>query len=140
MIIYEVSEHHPLELSTASNLHQARIQTEHSYVSPCEAHVNRIITEHSYVKDGPRSTKKRHVLPRSMLNDQPSILSRETAPDGIFEYACDGLIFVSSEMPFINVTVREIIQCWKVMLLYFFHGKRTKYTLEAIHLQTAINA
>ena len=144
VIIHEVSEHHPLQLSTASNPHQARIQTEHSYASPCEAHVNRIIAEHSYVNDGPPSTKKRRVLPRSMVNDQPSILSRETAPDGIFEYACavlnDGLIFLEFRDAIHEGDGERIIRCWKVMLLYFFHGKRTKYTLEAIHLQAAINA
>ena len=30
-------------------------------------------------------------------------------------------------------------RCWKVMLLYFTYGERSKYVLEAIHLLAALN-
>ena len=70
--------------------------------------------------------------------------SRETAPDGVFEYACavlnDGLNFLEFRDAIHEGDGERIIRCWKVMLLYFFHGKRTKYTLEAIHLQAAVSA
>lgn len=30
--------------------------------------------------------------------------------------------------------------CWKAMLMYFMYGGRSKYALEAVYLQAAINA
>ena len=86
--IDQVSQHHPLQLSAESNPHQAQIQSEHSYASPYELHSNRIIVEHNYIYDGQPSIKKRRVLPTSIAYNQPSISSRQTAPDGAFEYAC----------------------------------------------------
>ena len=67
-----------------------------------------------------------------------------TAPDGVLEYACavlnDGLLLLEFRDANHEGDGERIARCWKVMLLYFFFGKRTKYTIEAIHLHAALNA
>ena len=62
---------------------------------------------------------------------------QERAEDGLFNYACavlnDGLILLELRDAIHEGDVERIFRCWKFMLLYFRHGNRYKYVLEAFY-------
>ena len=130
------------------NPHVARIQAEHCYAFSCHPHFSRIQAEHDY--SGPSTCitqppkKRRRKLPQ-WLNSadksqcSPSLAVRTTAPDGVLEYACAvlnyGLFLLEFRDAIHEGDGERIARCWKAMLLYFSFGKRSKYALEAVHLQ-----
>ena len=73
----------------------------------------------------------------------PSLAVRVTAPDSVLEYACavlnDGLFILKFRDAIHEGDGVRIARCRKVMLLYFFYSKHSKYALEAIHLHAALN-
>ena len=135
------------------NPHVAHIQAEHCYAFSCHPHFSRIQAEHDYSDPSTCITqppkKRRRKLPQ-WLNSadksqcSPSLAVRTTAPDGVLEYACavlnDGLFLLEFRDAIHEGDGERIARCWKAMLLYFSFGKRSKYALEAVHLQAALNA
>lgn len=136
--------------TSGSNPHLPRIQAEHCYAAPCHPHLFRIQAEHDYFcsSNTPPPKKRSRKLPQWLNPDisqhSPSIAVRMTAPDGVLEYACavlnDGLFILELRDAIHEGDGERIARCWKVMLLYFFYGKRSKYALEAVHFQAALNA
>ena len=124
-----------MEISASdSNPHVARIAAEHNYLSENA-------TSLQSIRRGPRKRK----LPQ-WLSDAPtaSHAVKKRSPDGVFNYASavlnDGLLLLE-----IRDAIREgdgprVIRCWKFMLLHWRHAKHTKYSLEALHLLSAVNA
>ena len=132
-----------------ANPHVARIQAEHCYAAPCHPHLFRIQAEHDYFRSAsaPPPKKKSRKLPQWLDTNEsqhsPSLSVRRTAPDGVLEYACavlnDGLFLLEFRDAIHEGDGERIARCWKVMLLYFSYGNRSKYALEAVHLQAALN-
>ena len=116
--------------------------------SATNPHVHRIQGEHTYacLPALPPPRKKPRKLPEWLgksAQASPSLAVRTTAPDGVLEYSCavlnDGLLMLEFRDAIHEGDGERIARCWKVMLLYFFYGKRSKYAIEAVHLHAALN-
>ena len=61
----------------------------------------------------------------------------------MLEYSCavlnDGLFPLELRDAIHEGDGKRMARCWEVMLLYFTYGKLSKYPLEAVHLQAALN-
>ena len=134
-----------VENHTDTNPHVSRICAEHCYVTPCDLHLSRINADHDYLPHQP--PKKKRKLP-SWMNPEttlrsPPLAVRKTAPDDVLEYSCailnDGLFLLELRDAIHEGDGERLARCWRVMLLYFTYADRSKYALEAVHLQAALN-
>ena len=131
--------------NSGTNPHVSRIEAEHNYTTPYHKHLSWIEAEHDYLPSQP--PKKKRKLPPWMNPEttlrSPPLAVRRTAPDGVLEYSCavlnDGLFLLETRDGIHEGDGDRMARCWRVMLLYFAYGERSKYALEAVHLQAALN-
>ena len=66
------------------------------------------------------------------------------SPDGIFNYASallnDGLLYLEFRDAVREGDGERVIQCWKILMLYFFSAKHYNYTKEAVYLLAHVHA
>ena len=131
----------------ASDLTSAKSTSECDDTNP---HVTRITFEHNYCKQEGNLRKPKHKrkLPDRIVKCADETVasekSRESAPDGVFNYASavlnDGLILLELRDAIHEGDGPRIFRCWKLMLLYWWHAGHTKYAHEAVHFIGAVKA
>lgn len=123
----------PVLLALEQNPHAVRVLSEHAYILTNSA-------------ESPATARKR-LLPDwlTTLEDRPhpSQAVHDTAPDGVFDYACailnDGLLLLEFRDAIHEGDGGRILRCWKLLMLYFRFAGHTKYALEAFLLTAKVS-
>lgn len=114
-------------------------------------HAARVLSEHAYVRKvstaTPITVQRKRNLPQWLKSqgDRPhaSQVVHDTAPDGVFDYACavlnDGLLLMEFRDAIHEGDGDRVLRCWKFLMLYFRVAGHTKYALEAFTFFAKVN-
>ena len=107
-------------------------------------HEQRVLVEHSYCESTVTCRNLPHTITASLQMTQPSESIRQIAVDGVFNYASavfnDDMLLLKFCDAIKEGNGKQILQCWKAMLIYFQHDKHSNYAKESILLLAAVNA
>lgn len=129
----------PQEISTQ---HEVTDSVTSTSANP---HVQRIHLEHNYYSQSSASSVSHRYLPRSVVSQPTASLPvRRAAPDVILNYASavlnDGLLLLEFKDAIREGDGNRILQCWKVLLMYYRSANHTNYASEAFHFISQVTA